>query len=174
MGEQLRQVILTFLTEQGRALPLLEVKQTLEREWVFTKKDYQYKWKRFLESMPLLSIETRVQPNGYPLDYVKANKENVHGCVQDQLPKKVLFNLHPQRRPKTLNEIVQTLPSNQVLLIKLPKEGTSKTDCELTSASTSIDSGDQEDGLEEYVTVIEKQKKSCFERIIAAFRRGSN
>merc|ERR1712224_964047 len=61
MGEQLRQVILTFLTEQGRALPLLEVKQTLEREWVFTKKDYQYKWKRFLESMPLLSIETRVQ-----------------------------------------------------------------------------------------------------------------
>merc|ERR1719240_717912 len=168
-NEHLKQVVTSFLSTQDDFLPVLQVKQSLEKEWIFSKESYNFKWKRFLESIEFIEIETRPQRKGNPIDYVRLNTQGIENDMKDNLQQIFNYQLPYRQRPKTLNEIVKSIPSDHILY------GTLIQDSLSTTASTS---GSDEPQKHVHIAVDTtgfagncKRYQSCFDRIISAFKR---
>merc|ERR1712096_467649 len=110
----LKETIFNFLIIQTHALPVLELKQQLEKDWTISKEDYDFGWKKFLLTMKFVRIETRIQLNGKPLDFVYIDRDQaVQECFQN-VPQQVYYDL-PKfclQPPLTLNELVAAYPSH--------------------------------------------------------------
>merc|ERR1712188_227807 len=76
--DRLKEVVFQFLLNQSKSLPILDVKQSIEKDWSISKPDYEYKWKLFLESIECVSIETKIQLNGKPLDFVFIDQQKMN------------------------------------------------------------------------------------------------
>ena len=76
------------------ALPLLEVKQHLEKDWNIEKEHYDFAWKKFLLAIKFVCVETRIQFNGRPLDFVYLDRNKAINECFDEVQRNFILVCH--------------------------------------------------------------------------------
>merc|ERR1711890_132462 len=90
-----------------------------------SKEDYDFKWKKFLEAIDFVCVDTRLQQNGKPLDFVYFNRSQAKHEGLKEIPQKICFECPViNRKPLTLNELVALHPKRkfQASLHSSPEE----------------------------------------------------
>merc|ERR550514_648099 len=113
-SEKLKDLVLRFLISQTHALPVLTVKQELEKHWSISKANYDFKWKKFLQTIEYVQIDTRLQPNGKPIDFTYFDESQANADVVKYIQEEIFFERNITRhKPMTLNELVALTPGRK-------------------------------------------------------------